>query len=159
VLKPPGGGSSDIFGAADGVEQSPRRRNTNHLQSSVFAGNDMAETSVTPRNKSGNDSHNRLFGPVDAQPPSTTKNRLKSNIPFGGVDEMENKSVVANNATIENGHQEVLPTPKDGNPITGEGYSATNGEKEGSSPPASTTASAEPRRARVPPGGFSSGLW
>ena len=112
VLKPPGGGSSDIFGSSDSAEQSPRRRNTNHLQSTVFAASDMSDAPATPRNKPGNDSHNRLFGPVDAQPQSITKNRLKSNIPFGEVDGEENKSAIANAVSVENGHQEVLPTPK-----------------------------------------------
>jgi hypothetical protein len=48
----------------------------------------------------------------------------------------------------------------DGNPVTGEGYTAAN---DSPSPPASTTTngkgSAEIRRNRVPPGGYSSGLW
>nr|CAD7442515.1 unnamed protein product [Timema bartmani] len=65
---------------------------------------------------------------------------------------------------------------KDGNPVTGEGYVATNGEKAPAEPAvnnpvvngttASKPASAQPQapvqqqqRARVPPGGFSSGLW
>lgn len=55
--------------------------------------------------------------------------------------------------------------PVDGNPVTGEGNSAVaNGEKESPSTlPAATspigTSSAEIRRNRVPPGGYSSGLW
>ncbi|PSN55312.1 Microtubule-associated protein Jupiter [Blattella germanica] len=163
VLKPPGGGTSDIFGASEGgVEQSPRRiRATNHLQSSVFAANETSEPPVTPRNKPGNDSHNRLFGPSDALPQSATINRMKSSIPFGKFDGLQIHTSDANDAVVENGQQELLPTPKGGNPVTGEGYSATNGEKEGSSSPpaATTTTSADIRRSRVPPGGFSSGLW
>ncbi|XP_069681031.1 microtubule-associated protein Jupiter isoform X4 [Periplaneta americana] len=152
VLKPPGGGTSDIFGAAEGVEQSPRRaRNTHHLQSSVFGANGASEAPSTPRTKPGNDSHNRLFGPTESRPQTTVRNRLKSSIPLGGAEENHQSS------PAENGQQEVLSTPKDGNPVTGEGYSAVNGEKESS--PANGTSSAEARRNRVPPGGYSSGLW
>ncbi|KAK7873446.1 hypothetical protein R5R35_000227 [Gryllus longicercus] len=97
VLKPPGGGTSDIFGAPDPVQNSPRRVR-NNMQSSVF-------------------------GP---------------------------------------------PPTNDGNPVTGEGY--TNGEKQpaaNNAPPAAAAApttngtshSAPPQRNRVPPGGYSSGLW
>lgn len=52
-----------------------------------------------------------------------------------------------------------------GNPVTGEGYIATAADSEKGSPtPPTATAStgagsAEIRRNRVPPGGYSSGLW
>ncbi|XP_021927026.1 microtubule-associated protein Jupiter-like isoform X8 [Zootermopsis nevadensis] len=86
VLKPPGGGSSDIFGNVEAVEQSPRRvRSKQYLQSSVFAANGVCEPTGTPRSKPGNDSHSRLFGPVESRPQCTPKNRMKSNIPFGLV--------------------------------------------------------------------------
>jgi hypothetical protein len=57
-----------------------------------------------------------------------------------------------------------ISDPTGGNPVTGEGYVASmaNDEK-GSPPPAAMTnngtGNAENRRNRVPPGGFSSGLW
>jgi hypothetical protein len=58
-----------------------------------------------------------------------------------------------------------ISDPAGGNPVTGDGYiaSVANDEK-GSPPPPATitnngTGSAEMRRNRVPPGGYSSGLW
>ncbi|XP_076296536.1 microtubule-associated protein Jupiter isoform X3 [Lasioglossum baleicum] len=91
VLKPPGGGSSDIFGAAP-EETSPRRvknHNQSQLGSALFGegpnNTNKNSNSDTPRNKPGNDSYKRLFGPPDA--PSTTpnaKNHMRSNISLSG---------------------------------------------------------------------------
>ncbi|XP_021927023.1 microtubule-associated protein Jupiter-like isoform X5 [Zootermopsis nevadensis] len=149
VLKPPGGGSSDIFGNVEAVEQSPRRvRSKQYLQSSVFAANGVCEPTGTPRSKPGNDSHSRLFGPVESRPQCTPKNRMKSNIPFGLVGAASDPQESA---------------PRDGNPVTGDGYTAGNDEKDSPSTPATTTTngkgSGDIRRNRVPPGGYSSGLW
>lgn len=93
VLKPPGGGSSDIFGAAP-EETSPRRikaHNQSQLGSALFGsdanGTDGASAVVSPRsNKPGNDSYKRLFGPPDAPPPTTpnARNHMRSNIPLSG---------------------------------------------------------------------------
>jgi hypothetical protein len=59
--------------------------------------------------------------------------------------------------------RENISVPADGNPVTGEGYTAANDDKESPSTAAVTTTngkgSAEVRRNRVPPGGYSSGLW
>ncbi|KAJ8882597.1 hypothetical protein PR048_014408, partial [Dryococelus australis] len=97
VLKPPGGGSSNIFGAPDVPEATPRRRNQSHLQSSVLPGCDMG----TPaRAKPGNNSYERLFGEPEPRQPSATKNRLKSNIPIG-VDKLNDKLV---NGSAHNGY-------------------------------------------------------
>jgi len=58
-----------------------------------------------------------------------------------------------------------ISDPAGGNPVTGEGYVASlaNDEKGSPPPPAAITnngtGNAEMRRNRVPPGGFSSGLW
>lgn len=88
VLKPPGGGSSDIFGAAP-EETSPRRvknHNQSQLGSALFGDGPNANSSNdTPRNKPGNDSYKRLFGPPDA-PPTTpnAKNHMRSNISLSG---------------------------------------------------------------------------
>lgn len=89
VLKPPGGGSSDIFGSAP-EETSPRRvknHNQSQLGSALFGGEGPASnnSNETPRGKPGNDSYNRLFGPPDA-PPTTpnAKNHMRSNIPLTG---------------------------------------------------------------------------
>ncbi|XP_011644131.1 microtubule-associated protein Jupiter isoform X1 [Pogonomyrmex barbatus] len=102
VLKPPGGGSSDIFGAAP-EETSPRRvkaHNQSQLGSALFGdtnGTDNANTAVSPRsNKPGNDSYNRLFGPPDA--PLTTpnaRNHMRSNIPLSGGSSISSLSSAA----------------------------------------------------------------
>ncbi|XP_063241215.1 microtubule-associated protein Jupiter isoform X2 [Bacillus rossius redtenbacheri] len=196
VLKPPGGGSSNIFGAPDVPESSLRRRNQSHLQSSVLAGADMG----TPaRAKPGNNSYERLFGEPEPRQPSAIKNRLKSNVPIG--DQVNGKLV---NGSAHNGYTQKAYLPRnpvtglgmtdrdsqvrrsarrrDGNPVTGEGYIA-NGEKaaapavdgaaaaapavngttapapaqDPAPAPAPTQSAGAPRR--VPPGGFSSGLW
>lgn len=96
VLKPPGGGSSDIFGSGP-EETSPRRvktHNQSQLGLALFgdangtdAGNGNANAAVSPRSSSkpGNDSYNRLFGPPDA-PPTTpnARNHMRSNISLSG---------------------------------------------------------------------------
>ena len=111
VLKPPGGGSSDIFGTSEALQQSPRRAHaSHHLQSSVFGTNGMTETTAR-RNKPGNDSYSRLFGPVQNRPPSTPVNRMKSNLPFGvtedGSDAQQSgNGTAAKFGTIQNGQQE-----------------------------------------------------
>uniref|UniRef100_A0A1B6EM33 Microtubule-associated protein Jupiter n=1 Tax=Cuerna arida TaxID=1464854 RepID=A0A1B6EM33_9HEMI len=76
VLKPPGGGSSDIFGtSAEPTE--PQRKTRTHLTSSIFG-----EETVTPsRNKAGNDSFYNLFGnDSQVRPVSAFKDKTKSNI-------------------------------------------------------------------------------
>ncbi|KMQ95233.1 microtubule-associated protein jupiter-like protein [Lasius niger] len=85
VLKPPGGASSDIFGAAP-EETSPRRvktHNQSQLGSALFGkanGTDNAHAILSPRsNKPGNDSYNRLFGPPDAPPITPNAKKHKDN--------------------------------------------------------------------------------
>lgn len=100
VLKPPGGGSSDIFGAAP-EETSPRRvknHNQSQLGSALFGDTPNSNSNETPRNKPGNDSYNRLFGPPDA-PPTTpnAKNHMRSNISLSG--ESTSSSVSSGAAT------------------------------------------------------------
>jgi hypothetical protein len=85
----------------------------------VFGTNDTSEPVTTPRTKPGNDSHNRLFGPVESRPQTTCKNRMKSNIHFGAVGSATGPEFVSNStssksanpssvtgATVENGQQE-----------------------------------------------------
>ncbi|XP_076238988.1 microtubule-associated protein Jupiter isoform X4 [Calliopsis andreniformis] len=189
VLKPPGGGSSDIFGAAP-EETSPRRvknHNQSQLGSALFGDGPKSNSNETPRNKPGNDSYNRLFGPPDA-PPTTpnAKNHMRSNIPLSGDSTSSSTSSlssvspakstgssdsiagVLNGYAASNGNN-LTNDVTDGNPVTGTGYtepqnngptmqngtsSSNSSEKSDSSPAAKA-----PARTRVPPGGFSSGLW
>ncbi|XP_039305315.1 microtubule-associated protein Jupiter isoform X2 [Solenopsis invicta] len=89
VLKPPGGGSSDIFGAAP-EETSPRRikaHNQSQLGSALFGdtnGVDGPTAAVSRSSKPGNDSYKRLFGPPDAPPTPNARNHMRSNIPLSG---------------------------------------------------------------------------
>ncbi|XP_076766257.1 microtubule-associated protein Jupiter isoform X1 [Xylocopa sonorina] len=196
VLKPPGGGSSDIFGAAP-EETSPRRvknHNQSQLGSALFG--DTPNSNETPRNKPGNDSYNRLFGPPDA-PPTTpnAKNHMRSNISLSGDSTSSTVSSgaatspakstassdsiagVINGYAASNGNNltnDVTAFRRikrfHGNPVTGTGYaepqnngpavqngmsSSNSSEKSNDTSPAAKT----PARTRVPPGGYSSGLW
>ncbi|PNF30840.1 hypothetical protein B7P43_G06108, partial [Cryptotermes secundus] len=118
VLKPPGGASSDIFGRPDEVDQSPRKiRSNHHLKSSVFGTHSTPEPPATSRSKPGNDTHNRLFGPLENRPQSASLNRMKSNIPVGVVGAgselgQSSSSTSSKSVPIENGQQEMLSTPK-----------------------------------------------
>lgn len=56
VLKPPGGGSSDIFGTAEPIEQ--QRKVKSHLTSSIFE----AETTAPTRSKAGKSTFSNIFG-------------------------------------------------------------------------------------------------
>ncbi|XP_011340958.1 microtubule-associated protein Jupiter isoform X7 [Ooceraea biroi] len=197
VLKPPGGGSSDIFGAPE--ETSPRRikaHNHSQLGSALFGdanGTDSANIAMSPRfNKPGNDSYKRLFGPPDA-PPTTpnARNHMRSNIPLSGgssasslssraatspakstASSISNSSPGVANGFASNGSS--FNDITDGNPVTGTGYatevqkngpvmqngtissnSSSSGEKSHDTSPAAKP----PARTRVPPGGYSSGLW
>ncbi|XP_047363109.1 microtubule-associated protein Jupiter isoform X4 [Vespa velutina] len=199
VLKPPGGGSSDIFGSTQD-ETSPRRvknHNQSQLGSALFGdapdssnnsnnatGNmDNNGGEITPRSgKPGNDSYNRLFGPPDA-PPTTpnAKNYMRSNIPLNGDDTTSPaKSTSSSNSSssivngFTNNNNSNVNDITDGNPVTGTGYtsetqnggsamqngtgssSSSIGEKSNGSSPTGKPAGT---RTRVPPGGYSSGLW
>lgn len=79
VLKPPGGGSSDIFGASGDTAEPQRKTKTNHLTSSLSFG---GEEFVTPsRNRAGNDSFYNLFGTEPHhRPESAVKDKLISTI-------------------------------------------------------------------------------
>lgn len=94
MLKPPGGGSSDIFGSPPEEITSPRRmkvHNQSQLGSALFGDvngvDGVLNANASPRcaNKPGNDSYKRLFGPPDA--PSiipNARNHMRSNISLSG---------------------------------------------------------------------------
>jgi hypothetical protein len=175
VLKPPGGGSSDIFGG-NGYD-TPRSGNKNHFASNIFAQPEaVANNGLTPRRGRNNDSHSRLFGEPDRSA-AQGKNHSRSNIPIGG-DETDRKSTASSvpsktsitsngqtNGKMENGgsqsHISNGNGNKDGgNPVTGEGYTGSrNGLDSNAHVPAVNGANQVINKNRVPPGGFSSGLW
>ncbi|XP_034941140.1 microtubule-associated protein Jupiter isoform X4 [Chelonus insularis] len=186
VLKPPGGGSSDIFGS--GEETSPRRvknHNSSQLGSALYgdSGSSTGSTSPeTPRaNKPGNDSYKRLFGPPDPAP-QNTKNHMRSNISLCGDDidsvngsishvnkNDESNGTHINGTTAFNGNA-IINDNTDRNPVTGitpdqqnnssshNGSSSSSINGDSKSTTDSSPSSTKPRT-RVPPGGYSSGLW
>ncbi|XP_055644591.1 microtubule-associated protein Jupiter isoform X2 [Toxorhynchites rutilus septentrionalis] len=137
VLKPPGGGSSDLFGA-DNEPLTPRSMNKNRMQSNIFAvpeaqraGNVFRQGihryyflgGDTPRRAvQGQDSHNRLFGEVD-RPYTPVKNHMKSNLPIGADK--------ADGATKANGHSNGTKT--NGHHSNGNGHAPTNGHSSNGS--------------------------
>lgn len=134
VLKPPGGGSSDLFGA-DNQPQTPRSMNKNRMQSNIFAvpEGQKAGNGETPRRAAnGQDSHNRLFGEVD-RPYTPAKNHMKSNLPIGPSDQPDSNGSKANGHS--NGH-----SAKTNGHSNGNGHvAATNGHSNGHSNGSSST--------------------
>ncbi|XP_049782201.1 myosin heavy chain kinase C-like isoform X2 [Schistocerca cancellata] len=131
VLKPPGGGSSDIFGTAP-VDQSPKRR-TNYMQSSLFVEPESVNTTPA-RVKSGE---------------GTTTNGVKEASVTNGNDNANETTNINANVNNEN-------TAASASAASAPAASAPAASTATSSPARAATA---PQRSRVPPGGFSSGLW
>jgi len=176
VLKPPGGGSSDIFGNGSGNIAATPRSNRGHQTSNIFA----APTEKTCngdkiRRNPNMDSHNRLFGEVD-RPYTPAKNHFKSNIPLGGADSVDStprtndtngKANGTNGHTNGNSNGEAMIAngnsgKHDGNPVTGQGYTSeinTAVPALNNTKPALNGTKQVINKNRIPPGGFSSGLW
>ncbi|GAB0092710.1 Microtubule-associated protein Jupiter [Sergentomyia squamirostris] len=129
VLKPPGGGTSDIFGGEGGAE-TPRTVK-NRMASNIFGEGHSTVTNnvqqgiyryffLGERPRAAVNSHNRLFGePERMQTP--LKNRMKSNIPIGDtVDKPQNGHT--------NGHHSGASSPKmNGHSVNGGGTIKENG--------------------------------
>ncbi|XP_055908884.1 microtubule-associated protein Jupiter isoform X2 [Eupeodes corollae] len=137
VLRPPGGGSSDIFGSD--VPSTPRSVK-NHMQSNIFScekgsmKNNARQGAhrfyligdQPRRGQKNTDSYTRLFGDVE-RPFTPAKNHMKSNLGFTG-----------NSAASENGNCSAA--------ANGNGHHASNGrngkfENGGSSSSASSVSS------------------
>jgi len=177
VLKPPGGGSSDIFGNGNGTTAATPRSNKGHQASNIFAPPLQKSCNGDNFRRNPNmDSHNRLFGDVE-RPYTPAKNHFKSNIPLGGADSVDStprtngtngtngKPNGTNGHTNGNGEAMIAngnSVKHDGNPVTGQGYiteintavPALNNPK-----PALNGTKQVINKNRIPPGGFSSGLW
>ncbi|XP_037947581.1 microtubule-associated protein Jupiter isoform X12 [Teleopsis dalmanni] len=174
VLRPPGGGSSDIF--ASEMPQTPRSVK-NHMQSNIFSceKNAVKNTGDQPRRGQKNvDSYARLFGEPE-RPMTPAKNHLKSNIPFGGNKKAAQQILVNGNGlnhhvngkagSVSSASSSVSSSTEnlkmngfskiDGNPVTGEGYNKPS--LDGT--PSLNGAREVINKNRIPPGGFSSGLW
>jgi len=177
VLKPPGGGSSDIFGNGNSKTTAPQRSNKGHMVSNIFAPPlEKTCNGDSHRRNPNMDSHNRLFGDVE-RPYTPAKNHFKSSIPLGGVDSVDStprtngtngKANGTNGHVNGNSNGEVMiangnGVKHDGNPVTGHGYTteintavpALNGDRK----PALNGTKQVINKNRIPPGGFSSGLW
>lgn len=175
VLRPPGGGSSDIFGTD--FSQTPRN-NKNHMHSQIFSsGKNSAvkNNDDQPRRaQRSNDSYLHLFGEPN-RPNTSAKNHMKSSIQFGQSDEAaqllangnghhhfseKNSSVSSTSSSISSSTENLKVNgayKTDGNPVTGEGYKPGN-DLNPSIPHLNGTNKIINKN-RIPPGGFSSGLW
>lgn len=173
VLRPPGGGTSDIFGGD--LPQTPRSVK-NHMQSNIFScEKDMIKNNGDqPRRAQKNvDSYQRLFGePERAATPA--KNHMRSNIPFGAKTEAAQTLITNGNGnghyngksgSVSSASSSVSSSTEnlkmngfsktDGNPVTGEGYKSNDFNHT----PTMNGANQVINKNRIPPGGFSSGLW
>ncbi|KAH8346263.1 uncharacterized protein Dana_GF16635, isoform F [Drosophila ananassae] len=178
VLRAPGGGSSDIFGSE--MPQTPRGHVKNRMASNIFAAekdNGVKNNGDAPRRGQKTvDSHNRLFG-EPTRPITPAKNHMKSSIPFGGQN---TEAAAAQKLLTTNGHyngksgsvssasSSVSSSTEnlkmnsgsrgEGNPVTGEGYKpgANDFHQRADSSQGGTPII---NKNRVPPGGYSSGLW
>ncbi|XP_067634055.1 microtubule-associated protein Jupiter-like isoform X2 [Eurosta solidaginis] len=187
VLRPPGGGTSDIFGAD--LPQTPRNVK-NHMQSNIFScdKNGGIQNNVRQgahrfyiigdqprRGQQKVDSYQRLFGEPE-RPMTPAKNHMRSNIPFGSNTEAAQELLANGNGHHSNGKGGSVSTSTsssvssstenlkmngvsktDGNPVTGEGYKASNSFNN--LVPSLNGANQVINKNRIPPGGFSSGLW
>ncbi|XP_026847725.1 microtubule-associated protein Jupiter isoform X4 [Drosophila persimilis] len=213
VLRPPGGGSSDIFGSD--MPQTPRNVK-NRMVSNIFSvekDNSVKNTvrqgahrfyfigDNPRRGQKPVDSHSRLFG-EPMRPITPGKNHMKSSIPFGQNTEtaaaaqklLTNGSSTANttnghqyngksgsvssasssvsssteNLKMNSGSRSVyIRNMSKGNPVTGEGYraggtdyiKAAGSTNSGSVGNGDNGGNSVVNKNRVPPGGYSSGLW
>ncbi|XP_016980310.1 microtubule-associated protein Jupiter isoform X9 [Drosophila rhopaloa] len=183
VLRPPGGGSSDIFGSE--MPQTPRNVK-NRMVSNIFAAekdNGVKNNGDAPRRGQKTvDSHSRLFGEPN-RPITPGKNHMKSSIPFGGQNSeaaaaqkllttnghyngksgsvssaSSSVSSSTENLKMNNGSRSVFRNMSKGNPVTGEGYKA-GGNDFHQRQESSNGGTPVINKNRVPPGGYSSGLW
>ncbi|XP_055849369.1 microtubule-associated protein Jupiter isoform X7 [Episyrphus balteatus] len=186
VLRPPGGGSTDIFGSD--VPSTPRSVK-NHMQSNIFScekGSVKNNGDQPRRGQKNTDSYTRLFGDVD-RPFTPAKNHMKSNLGFSGnnaaAENGNGNNATANgnghhasngrNGKFENGGSSSSASSvssstenlkmnglskTDGNPVTGEGYKPAGAEIN-TTIPSLNGANQVINKNRIPPGGFSSGLW
>lgn len=179
VLRPPGGGSSDIFG--QDAPSTPRSVK-NHMQSNIFSsekGSVKNNGDQPRRGQKSVDSYTRLFGDAD-RPFTPAKNHMKSSIPFGGENGNGNgnsnglHASNGRNGRSDNGGSSSSASSissstenlkmngvskTDGNPVTGEGYKAGGGAEINTTIPSLNGANQVINKNRIPPGGFSSGLW
>ncbi|XP_055377958.1 microtubule-associated protein Jupiter isoform X2 [Condylostylus longicornis] len=103
VLRPPGGGNSQLFG--DDMPQTPRSVK-NHMASNIFGSEQNASVKQNGdsirRGQKQIDSYTRLFGEPERNY-TPAKNHMKSSIPIGGTS--TSSSSTSSNGTETNGHK------------------------------------------------------
>ncbi|XP_004931304.1 microtubule-associated protein Jupiter isoform X10 [Bombyx mori] len=112
----------------------------------------VRDTPTRPR-----DTHSRLFGQAASNGPVSPliTDTIRSNIQFGD-SEMNGGSPTHSPAKMMNGSAYSTPS-REGNPITGDGYKSMNGQMNTMTSINGTSNIIYYNR--VPPGGYSSGLW
>ncbi|XP_075984341.1 microtubule-associated protein Jupiter isoform X5 [Anticarsia gemmatalis] len=111
----------------------------------------VRDTPTRPR-----DTHSRLFGQAANNPVSPmVTDTIRSNIHFGD-SEMNGGSPSHSPSKMANGSATSTPS-REGNPITGDGYKSMNGQINTVTSVNGTSHMIH--HSRVPPGGYSSGLW
>ncbi|XP_053615515.1 microtubule-associated protein Jupiter isoform X9 [Plodia interpunctella] len=110
----------------------------------------VRDTPTRPR-----DTHSRLFGQaVHTTVAPLVTDTIRSNIQFGG-SQINGASPAHSPSKMTNGSQASSTPSREGNPITGDGYKSLNGQINTVTSVNGSSGSFH----RVPPGGFSSGLW
>ncbi|XP_037301816.1 microtubule-associated protein Jupiter isoform X6 [Manduca sexta] len=111
----------------------------------------VRDTPTRPR-----DTHSRLFGQAaNNQVSPMITDTIRSNIQFGD-SEMNGGSPSHSPSKMMNGSATSTPS-REGNPITGDGYKSMNGQINTVTSINGTSSMIQHNR--VPPGGYSSGLW
>ncbi|XP_059051981.1 microtubule-associated protein Jupiter isoform X2 [Achroia grisella] len=111
----------------------------------------VRDTPTRPR-----DTHSRLFGQAgnNSVTPMIT-DTIRSNIQFGDSQMNGGSPIHSPSKHLTNGSASSTPS-REGNPITGDGYKSMNGQINTVT---SINGSSSIHHNRVPPGGYSSGLW
>lgn len=161
VLKPPGGGSSDIFGAQPGQSQAASR-NIDSTQSRLFGSSEPHSTAVKPdRMKSS------IFGDVPANSPakSTAKKFVSRNPITGEVIEIKSANGDEDNKTDGTVAEDGATNGTDTNDIGNDNTETNSGTEKTSTDPVTGNGLEASRpvqtciRIKNPPGGKSSGIF
>ncbi|XP_026761401.1 microtubule-associated protein Jupiter isoform X7 [Galleria mellonella] len=111
----------------------------------------VRDTPTRPR-----DTHSRLFGQaVNTSVTPMITDTIRSNIQFGDSQMNGGSPIHSPSKHLTNGSASSTPS-REGNPITGDGYKSMNGQINTVT---SLNGSNSIHHNRVPPGGYSSGLW
>ncbi|KAG5681998.1 hypothetical protein PVAND_011394 [Polypedilum vanderplanki] len=151
VLKPPGGGSSDIFA---GDTASTPRSMKNHMKSNIFqAPSPVANSNNGEGRRPYVNSHNRLFGDNERSALTPAKNHMKSNIPLGNGNGICDEADSIKNHSNGGGSYDQISNE---NGFNGKNNGAVS---DTSSKSVVLDNNVTILKNRVPPGGYASTLW